>query len=477
MISNAAERSDSPESAAVLDAVEAGIAAAHPETVVRERLSLDADASERGVLRVGEDRYDLSAYDRIVVLGGGKAAAGVAAALEDLLGDRIDEGVVVTDDPTETRVVRVVEGNHPVPDERAVEGAREVLDLAERADERTLVLGVLTGGGSALLPAPAGDVTLADLRALTDELLRSGAPIGEINAVRKHVSRLKGGRLARRAAPATVVGLLFSDVAGDDPGVIASGPLSPDPTTYDDALGVIEERGVDAPASVAALLRAGAAGDEPESPTAGDPAFDRLSVHVLANGFTALSAAADSLAEAGYEPLLLTSSLRGEAREAAKSHVAIAEEALATGNPIEPPAAVLSGGETTVTVGDGGKGSDEDGDEHEDSDGDGSDDGTGDGGATGGPNQEFALSAALGLPAGVRLASVDTDGLDGPTDAAGALVTADTATPAEEARAALAANDAYGFLDDRDALIDTDHTGTNVNDLRILLVPDDGDGE
>jgi hydroxypyruvate reductase len=459
MISNAADLTDSPEAAAALDAIEAGIAAARPDAVVGERLSLDEDASERGVLHVDGARYDLSAYDRIVVLGGGKAAAHVAAALEALLGDRIDEGVVVTDDPTPTRVVRVVEGSHPVPDERALEGAAEVLDLAERADESTLVLGVLTGGGSALLPAPAGDVTLADLQTLTDELLVSGAPIEEINAVRKHVSRIKGGRLARAAAPATVVGLLFSDVAGDDPGVIASGPLSPDPTTYGDARGVIEERGVDAPASVAGLVRAGEAGDAPESPAPGDPAFERCSLHVLANGFTALAAAAERLAAAGYEPLILTSSLRGEAQEAARSHVAIAEECLATGNPVDPPAAILSGGETTVTVGGNGDG-----------DGEGA---TG----TGGPNQEFALSAALGLPGGVRLASVDTDGIDGPTESAGALVTRETATPAGAARAALAANDVHGFLAERGALIDTGQTGTNVNDLRVVVVPGDaGDG-
>jgi hydroxypyruvate reductase len=438
IVTNAAAVADSAADTLAIEAVEAGIAAAHPETVLRETVSLDGTT-----LRVADATYDLSDFETTLVVGGGNAAGHVASVLESILGDAIDGGVVVTDDPTTTGMIETIEGAHPVPDDSAHRGARAILEQVEAADRETLVLAAITGGGSALLPAPAGDVTLRDLQDLTDELLASGASIDEINAVRKHVSALKGGRLARAAAPATTVGLLLSDVAGDDPAVIASGPISPDPTTFADAIDVLDTYGVAAPASVREHLQAGSRGEVPESPTAEAAAFDRVSVHVLANGFTALSAAADVVGEVGVEPLILSSSVRGEAREAAKTHAAIAEEVLATGNPTDPPVAVLSGGETTVTIRGEGQG---------------------------GPNQEFAVAAAVELPAGVVVASVDTDGIDGPTEYAGALVDDTTATPARAARAALSTNDVTPFLRDRDALLVTGATGTNVNDLRITLV-------
>ncbi|WP_135819855.1 glycerate kinase type-2 family protein [Halostella litorea] len=429
-----------------LACVEAGIEAGHPRTVVRDAVSLDG-----GTLRIrdaagGEASYDLDGYDEVVVLGGGNAAAHVAAALEAVLGDRIDGGVVVTDDPAGTERVTVREGDHPVPTERGVEGARAVLSAADDAGEGTLVLAAITGGGSALLPAPAGDVSLDDLRAVTDGLLASGADIGDINAVRKHLSALKGGRLARRAAPATVVSLVLSDVVGNDLSVIASGPTAPDGTTFAEALSVLDRYGVDAPASARERLERGAAGELAETPGPDDPAFDRVANHVVADGRTAIDAARDAAAERGYDPLVLSSRVRGEAREAAKTHVAVAEEARATGDPVSPPAVVLSGGETTVTV-------------------------RGDG--EGGPNQEFALSAALELAGGgseVAVAAVDTDGIDGATDAAGAVVDGATVDDADAARAALADNDAYPYLAARDALIRTGATGTNLNDLRALVV-------
>ena len=438
IVTNAEDVIDSEADALAVDAVEAGIAAAHPETVLRETVSLDGTR-----LHIDHATYDLTEFEEVVVLGSGNAAGHVASALESILSEVIDDGVVVTDDPTETTVIEIVEGSHPVPDERALQGVRAILGRAEAADRGTLVLAAITGGGSALLPAPAGDITLADLQTLTDKLLASGAAIDEINAVRKHISGLKGGRLARAVAPATTVGLLFSDVAGDDPAVIASGPISPDPTTFADAFEVLDAYDVDAPVSVREHLQAGAGGDVAESPTTDDLLFESVAAHILANSFTALSAAADVCKRAGVGPLILSSSVRGEAREAAKTHVAIVEEILTTGNPIEPPAAVLSGGETTVTI-------------------------RGEG--TGGPNQEFALAAALELPEGVVMASVDTDGIDGPTEYAGALVDETTATPATEARTALAANDVEPFLRDRDELLITGPTGTNVNDLRVTLV-------
>jgi hydroxypyruvate reductase len=316
------------------------------------------------------------------------------------------------------------------------------------------VLAVITGGGSALLPAPAGNLSLADLQATTDALLESGAAIGEINAARKHCSALKGGRLGAVAAPATVATLVFSDVVGDDLGVIASGPTVLDPTTYADAVAVLDRYDLDVPAAVRDHLAAGAAGEIPETPGA-DADFGHVTTHLLANAWTAVDAAREVARERGYDPLVLSTRVRGEAREQGLAHVAVAEEVAATGTPVDPPAVVLSGGETTVTVR-----------------------GEGDGG----PNQEFALRAALelggggsdgGSVGGPVLAAVDTDGRDGASDAAGALVDVGTvpdADAADAARAALADNDAGTYLDGRDALVRTGRTGTNVNDLRVVVI-------
>ncbi|MFD1684723.1 glycerate kinase type-2 family protein [Halobellus litoreus] len=440
MIDRTRGRTDDALHELALDAVEAGIRAAHPTEVLRRALSLDGET-----LCVHESRYDLNDYDSVVVLGGGNAAGQVAGVLSELLGDRLSGGVVVTDDPVPAGPVDSVTGTHPVPSEANVAGAERVVAAAREADERTLALVAITGGGSALLAAPAEGIPLADLRDLTEGLLRSGAPIDQINAVRKHVSSIKGGLLARELAPATTVGLIFSDVSGGDVSVVASGPLSPDPTTYADALDVLAEYEIDAPETVVRRLERGAAGDLDDTPGEADPAFDTVSTHVVADNFTAIAAAREVCADAGFEPLVLSSSVRGEAREAALTHVAVAEESRATGNPVSPPAAVLSGGETTVTI-------------------------RGDG--TGGPNQEFTLSAATELPEGTVLCAVDTDGIDGPTDAAGALVDAATVDDLREARAKLKENDVYDYLDERDALVFTGQTGTNVNDLRLLLVPE-----
>ncbi|MBZ6495411.1 glycerate kinase type-2 family protein [Natrinema longum] len=423
-----------------LDCLETGIEAGHPRTVVREAVALEGDA-----LRVGDAAYDRREYEEIVVLGGGNAGAHVAVALEEILGDRIDRGVVVTDDPVETDRVTVREGDHPVPSERGVDATRELLETADAVDEDTLVLAAITGGGSALMPAPAGGVSLADLQSTTDGLLASGADIHEINAVRKHLSALKGGQLARRLAPGTVASLVLSDVVGNDPSVIASGPVAPDESTFEDALAVLERYRIDAPDAVVDRLERGTAGEIAETPSPDDPAFDTVSNHVVADGMTVLEAARETAADRGYETLVLSSRVRGEAREAATTHVAVAEEALATGTPISPPAVILSGGETTVTV-------------------------RGDG--AGGPNQEFATSAALALENGGRItvAAVDTDGIDGATDAAGALVDGATVADPDDARVALAENDVYPYLASRDALLLTGPTGTNLNDLRVLVV-------
>jgi hydroxypyruvate reductase len=438
MIRNSAALLDSPAHATALACVEAGIEAAHPERVVRETVEYDGET-----LKIGTETHDMSMCDAVQVVGGGNAAAHVAVALEDILGTALDGGVVVTDDPLRTATVDVRPADHPVPSQRAVESTNELLERAKAAGPETLVIGVITGGGSACMVAPASGVSLEDLQATTNALLESGTSIEEINAVRKHLSAIKGGQLARALAPARVSALVLSDVVGDSLDVIASGPLAADPTTFADALDVLETYDLTVPTAVRERLEAGVAGDLEETPGPDDPAFDRVSTHLVGTNMTALGAAREEASERGYDTLVLSSRIRGEARDAALAHVAVAEEMVETGTPISPPAVVLSGGETTVTVTGGGRG---------------------------GPNQEFALGAAIERPDGAVLAAVDTDGIDGNTDVAGALVDGDTVSDPGVARRALDDNDANAYLGERNALVETGPTGTNVNDLRVLVV-------
>lgn len=436
-----------------LDCIEAGIRAADPECATRAAVTVDGDSLVVTGATAGGDptTVDLAEFDRVLVLGGGKAAPGVVRALVDGLGDRVDGGLVVVpeDDPSagdEIGVVDVATGGHPVPTEAGAEATSGLLDVAESADERTLVLAVVTGGGSALLAAPAGDLTVTDLQHGTRALLDAGADITELNAVRKHCSRIKGGGLARIGAPATVVGLVVSDVVGDDLGVVASGPTAPDETTFADALAVLDRYEIDAPA-VQRHLERGAVGESLETPKPGDELFERVSNHVVASNRTAVDAAADVARDRGFAACVLSTRVRGESRESARTHVAIAEEVAAAGDPVDPPAVMLSGGETTVTV-----------------EGDG----------TGGPNLEFALASAIELDCVAAVAAVDTDGRDGSTDAAGAIVDEETLPDRESltaARSALADNDSLPWLESTGGVIRTGSTGTNVNDLRVLVVP------
>ncbi|MFC7203538.1 glycerate kinase [Haloferax namakaokahaiae] len=430
-------RTPTPAHETALECLRAGVEAVLPDRVVHDSVSLAGDT-----LTVADSEYDLSNFDRILVVGGGKAGDGVADALESILGDRLDGGVVVTPNPGDGSKIDRLPGDHPVPSERGVESTTRLIDCLSGLDERTLVLVAVTGGASAILPAPADDISLEDLRATTTELLESGADIHDLNAVRKHLSTLKGGGLARLATPATVVGLVLSDVVGNDLDVIASGPTAPDETTFDDALDVLDRFDLDVPSAVRNRLESGAAGEILETPTAGSSVFDRVTNHVLADTFTALDAAREVARKRGYTPMILSSRIEGEAREASKTHVAVAAEVLATGNPLEAPAVVLSGGECTVTVRRDGMG---------------------------GPNLEFCLSAAMDLPDGAVVASIDSDGKDGGTDIAGALVDS-SSVERRAAQAALAENDALPILREAGALIDTGPTGTNVNDLRVVVL-------
>ena len=376
---------------------------------------------------------------RTVVVGAGKAAATMARAVEDHWAGPL-EGLVVTryGHRVPTAKIEVVEAAHPVPDAGGREAAARILSLAEGLSADDLALCLISGGGSALLTLPAPGLELADKQAVTGALLRSGATIGEINCVRKHLSAIKGGRLGAACHPARVVSLLISDVPGDDPAVIGSGPTVPDPTTFADALAVLQTYGVAEPAAVIQHLESGAE----ETPKQGDPRLADAETRIVATPAMALAAAAEAARKAGYEPVVLGDALEGEARALAREHARLARDAA-------PGTVLLSGGEATVTV-------------------------TGEG--RGGPNAEYALALALALDGapGVFATACDTDGIDGTEDNAGALVTPDTLARAgeagEDAAARLAANDAYGFFAGLGDLVMTGPTLTNVNDFRAILV-------
>lgn len=426
----------------------AGLKAADPVQAVLRNVSV-----RESELAVGRRRYSLDDYDRILVLGAGKASAAMAKALERLLGRRISVGLVNVKygHLAKLRRIELNECGHPVPDEAGVEGARRIAELAAGAGRRDLILCVLSGGGSALLPLPAGNLTLDEKQETTRLLLQCGASIHEINAVRKHMSGIKGGQLSRLAWPATVVSLMLSDVIGDDLDVIASGPTAPDSSTYEWARSLLKHYGIldDVPAAVRLRIEDGRAGREAETPKAGARELSRTQNLVVGSNRLAADAAATRARELGYRTMVLSTFVEGETRDVARVHAAIAKEIHAAGRPLKPPACVITGGETTVVI--RGKG-------------------------LGGRNQEFALAAVndiAGLPGTVML-SGGTDGTDGPTDAAGAIVDGKTASRAAklglDPLAYLADNDSYHFFEPLRDLLKTGPTNTNVIDLRLLLV-------
>ena len=330
----------------------AGLAAADPAEAVRRHV-----VRRGGKLRLGDGSFDLRKVRNIFVVGAGKASARMAGALEEILGDRITGGWInvksggsAAEKPL--RRIHIHEAGHPIPDEAGLRGAREIVQILESAGEADLVLLCLSGGGSALMPLPVEGVSLADKQAATQALLACGADIREINTVRKHLSQLKGGRFAQRAQPAEVVALILSDVVGDPLDAIASGPSAPDSTTFGDALAVLSKYGIEsrAPRSVLEHLRAGAAGAKPETPKPGDPIFAKVRNLVIANNAASVEACARKARALGYRPLVLSSTIEGEAREVARVCVAVARESLARGRPVAPPACLISGGETTVTL-------------------------------------------------------------------------------------------------------------------------------
>jgi glycerate 2-kinase len=386
---------------------------------------------------------------RTVVVGAGKAAASMARAVEaHWPTDKPLAGLVVTrygHGVGALKRIEVVEAAHPVPDAAGQMAARRILDLVKGLSSDDLALCLISGGGSALLSAPAPGITLDDKQALNKALLKSGANIQEINCVRKHLSAIKGGRLALAAAPASIVSLIISDVPGDDSSVIASGPTTPDATTLADARAVLERYGIVAPPAVQALLEDMGA----ETPKPGDPAFARSETRIIAAPQASLEAAAEIASRAGYRPLILGDAIEGEAREVGKVMAGIARQAVVHGQPVPPPCALISGGETTVTV-----------------------KGTG----RGGRNVEFLLSMAVELNSLPRTYAIagDTDGADGAEEVAGAIITPDSLERAGRlglnARAALADNDGHGFFGALGDQVVTGPTLTNVNDFRAVLI-------
>ncbi|MGC9332763.1 MAG: glycerate kinase type-2 family protein [Anaerolineae bacterium] len=435
---------------AILSVLQASLTAVDPGRAVHRHVRRVGDR-----LLVGGREYDLAEVRQIWVVGGGKAAVPMVAALWAILGERIAGGVVVTkygygDPGLETGPVTVVEAGHPVPDEEGVAGARRMADLLQQAGEGDLVLAVISGGGSALLTLPAEGLTLADLQATTEVLLRSGATIVELNAVRKHLSQIKGGGLARLAGRARVAGLVLSDVVGDPLDVIASGPLSADPTTFGQACDILARYELlgQVPIGVQERLQAGRDGKVAETPKSGDALFERVQTVIIGSNRLAAAAAVEEGLNQGLHALLLSTYVEGEAREVARVAAALAKELVYHDHPVARPACLVWGGETTVTVRGDGKG---------------------------GRNQELALAAALameGLP-DVVLVALGTDGTDGPTDAAGAVATGQTVLRAQsqglDARSYLENNDAYPFFDALGDLLHTGPTGTNVNDLLFVF--------
>lgn len=437
----------------LLDMFNAALAAVDPYRAVIKAFRL-----ENKELTAGGSVYGLDVFDRIIVVGAGKATAAMAAAVEDVLGDRIERGIIVVkyDHTGKLTMIDQVEASHPVPDEAGVQGTMRILELVRHADEKTLIICLLSGGGSSLLVAPLPGITLEDKQRTTELLLKAGATIDELNTVRKHLSAVKGGRLAQISHPATVLTLILSDVIGDRLDVIASGPTTSDNSTFSDAAKVIEQYRLKSQllGSVTAFFERGMAGQEPETVRSVDACFLRTRNVIIGSSAQAIAAVREKAAVLGWRPEVVTTELRGEARDAARL---LARKALHAQDEMKQGErrCLLSGGETTVVVRGTGRG---------------------------GRNQELALAFALEIAEmdGITLLSAGTDGTDGPTDAAGAVVDGSVAPIARNLsihpEVYLGNNDSYAFFQRLDVHAGEKHhlmtgpTGTNVMDMQIILV-------
>lgn len=429
------------------------LSAVDPYRAIKRFVRVQGDRLMLGLKGQSITELDLTEFGRISLVGAGKATAPMARAIEELFGKRIKKGMInlkygFTE---ELAFTEIIEAGHPVPDENGAKGTRRILDFLENVGEEDLIFSLISGGGSALLPQTVGDITLSEKQEITRSLLACGASIDEMNAVRKHISSSKGGQMARAAFPATVVNLMLSDVVGDKMDVIASGPFVPDSSTFKDVWEIFKKYDLQGiPHTIDKHVEAGLKRQIPETPKENDRVFDRVFNFVIGSNILALETASAKAKELGYETLILSSMVEGETREVARVHGAIAKEIIKTGRPISLPACIISGGETTVTIR-----------------------GTG----LGGRNQEFCLAAALdlvGLPPRVVILSGGTDGNDGPTDAAGALVDPLTVARGKDAGVEAAEfldnNDSYHFFEKTKDLLMTGPTNTNVMDVRLVLV-------
>jgi len=429
------------------------VSAVDPYQRLKEIAHIDKNRLIIGVEEVSEKVFDLNEFERIFLVGTGKASSSMAQAIEEIFGGRITKGLITTKygHALPLRFTEIIEAGHPLPDPKGLEGARKIKDLLTNTGPKDLVLFLISGGGSALLPLPADKITLEEKQELTQFLLDCGADIKEINTIRKHISQMKGGWLARWAFPSTVITFILSDVVGDPLDVIASGPTVPDTSTFQESWEILKRYGLinEIASSIRNHLQAGREGKIKETPKAGESVFEKVHNMIIGSNIVALRAAEKEFSLAGFNTIILSSSIVGETREAARFHGAIAREVVSTGKPIDRPACILSGGETTVTI----RGS-----------------------GLGGRNQEFALSGAFeisGLEKTVLL-SGGTDGTDGPTDAAGAMADHTTITRARQmgldSVKFLENNDSYHFFEKLGDLLITGPTRTNVMDVRILLV-------
>ncbi|UCF64986.1 MAG: glycerate kinase [bacterium] len=425
------------------------IDAIKPDRLIKHKLRF-----EKGLLKIEDKQFDLDKYDRIYIIGAGKASAVMARELENLLGDRIFYGVISVKygHGVACRKMRILEAGHPVLDENGIQATSQILQIAEDAGENDLVFCLLSGGGSALLEKPPPGISLMDLQRMFELLLSCGANIEEVNAVRKHLSLVKGGQLARTIYPATCVSLILSDVIGDPLESIASGPTAPDPATFQDAWQIIEKYKLSdaVPESIREYLVKGLQSKIPDTLKTGDEVFRKVNHFILGNNLGALKTAEDVAQELGYNTLVISSRIQGEAREIARVAAAIAQEIAQRDMPVKKPACILMGGETTVTLRGKGKG---------------------------GRNQELALAALLAMSGEKHqylIASCGTDGTDGPTDAAGGMIDPGIWTKANNMGMSplkfLENNDAYTFLSQTGGLIMTGPTGTNVMDIIMMLI-------
>jgi glycerate 2-kinase len=426
----------------------AGVTAADPALLIQRCLQVDGQ-----VLRAGKRLYDLTKHSDLYLVGAGKATARMALAVEALLGERIAGGIIIVKPGHQVslRTVEVVEAGHPIPDQAGINATAAIIELLRRTRKTDLIIGLVSGGASALLSCPVAGLTLQDKQKTTQALLNCGARIQEVNAIRKHISRVKGGRLAELAYPATVLSLILSDVIDDSMDNIGSGPTVPDSSTFADCLSIMERYSVGEiiPVAVRSYLKKGAAGEIVDTPKAGEPIFQKVQNLLIGNNQVALVAAKEKAEALGYNTLVLSSSIEGEARKVAMDHMTSAKDVLSNSTPLRRPACIISGGETTVTIR---------------------------GAGLGGRNQEFALAAAIEIDGleGVVVLSGGTDGTDGPTDAAGAIVDGTTVQRARDkgldARSYLERNDSYPLLKTLGDLLITGPTLTNVMDLRLVLI-------